>query len=181
MSAGLQGYDLTAYQSQHGVSIVAPGGQTVGALGGFIASGGHSAYTSYLGLGADQVLVLVSGKRRHTSALVNVNGSIGRGQAAVDLNAIPAASIERIEVLRDGAAAQYGSDAIGGVINVILKQDAPGSLSATVGQVNSSLTAPPLGVLRYNDGGVVQLDATGTPAGSVFAMSAGDALVVHQP
>lgn len=56
MSAGLQGYDLTAYQSQHGVSIVAPGGQTVGALGGFIASGGHSAYTSYLGLGADQVL-----------------------------------------------------------------------------------------------------------------------------
>ncbi|KAL1871112.1 hypothetical protein Daus18300_004857 [Diaporthe australafricana] len=56
MSAGLQGYDLTAYSSQHGVSIVAPGGQTVGALGGFIASGGHSAYTSYLGLGADQVL-----------------------------------------------------------------------------------------------------------------------------
>lgn len=56
MSAGIQGYDLTAYQSQYNVSIVAPGGQTVGALGGFIASGGHSAYTTYLGLGADQVL-----------------------------------------------------------------------------------------------------------------------------
>lgn len=56
MSAGLQGYDLKAYASQHEISIVAPGGQTVGALGGFIASGGHSAYTSYLGLGADQVL-----------------------------------------------------------------------------------------------------------------------------
>lgn len=56
MSAGLQAFDLRTYQSQYDVSIVAPGGQTVGALGGFIASGGHSAYTSYLGLGADQVL-----------------------------------------------------------------------------------------------------------------------------
>jgi iron complex outermembrane receptor protein len=66
------------------------------------------------GLGADQVLVLVNGKRRHTSSLVNVNGSIGRGQSAVDLNAIPASMIDRIEVLRDGASAQYGSDAIAG-------------------------------------------------------------------
>lgn len=56
MSAGVQAYDLAAYQSQHDISIVAPGGQTVGALGGFIASWGHFAYTSYLGLGADHVL-----------------------------------------------------------------------------------------------------------------------------
>ena len=76
------------------------------------------------GLGSDQVLVLVNGKRRHTSALVHVNGSIGRGSTGVDLNAIPASMIERIEVLKDGAAAQYGSDAIAGVINVILKDGA---------------------------------------------------------
>ncbi len=76
------------------------------------------------GLGSDQVLVLVNGKRRHTSALVHVNGSIGRGSTGVDLNAIPASAIQEIEILRDGAAAQYGSDAIAGVINVVLKQSA---------------------------------------------------------
>jgi len=73
------------------------------------------------GLGPDQVLVLVNGKRRHQSALVHLNGSVGRGSTGVDLNAIPVAAIERIEVLRDGAAAQYGSDAIAGVINIVLK------------------------------------------------------------
>jgi iron complex outermembrane receptor protein len=62
-----------------------------------------------------------NGKRRHSTALMHVNGSIGRGTAGVDLNAIPASAIARIEVLRDGAAAQYGSDAIAGVINVVLK------------------------------------------------------------
>ncbi len=76
------------------------------------------------GLGADQVLVLVNGKRRHTNALINVNGTVGRGQAAVDLNAIPANMIDRVEILRDGAAAQYGSDAIAGVINIVLKKSA---------------------------------------------------------
>jgi iron complex outermembrane receptor protein len=65
---------------------------------------------------------------------VNVNGSIGRGAAAVDLNAIPASAIERIEILRDGASAQYGSDAISGVINIILKKDAPTTVSAQFGQ-----------------------------------------------
>jgi iron complex outermembrane receptor protein len=83
----------------------------------------HIRPATLRGLGPDQVLVLVNGKRRHTTALVNVNGTIGRGSTGVDLNAIPAASIERIEILRDGAAAQYGSDAIAGVINVILKSD----------------------------------------------------------
>ncbi len=75
------------------------------------------------GLGPDQVLVLVNGKRRHTSALVNVNGSPGRGTVGTDLNAIPSFAINRIEVLRDGASAQYGSDAIAGVINLGLKRD----------------------------------------------------------
>jgi iron complex outermembrane receptor protein len=73
------------------------------------------------GLGPDQVLVLVNGKRRHQSALVHLNGSIGRGSTGVDLNAIPLSAIDHIEVLRDGAAAQYGSDAIAGVINIVLK------------------------------------------------------------
>jgi len=78
------------------------------------------------GLSPDQTLVLVNGKRRHTSAVVNVNGTQGRGSAPVDLNAIPLAAIDHIEVLRDGAAAQYGSDAIAGVVNIILKKGAEG-------------------------------------------------------
>jgi iron complex outermembrane receptor protein len=73
------------------------------------------------GLGPDQVLVLINGKRRHQTALIHINSTIGRGSTGVDLNAIPIAAIERIEVLRDGAAAQYGSDAIAGVINIVLK------------------------------------------------------------
>ena len=74
------------------------------------------------GLGPDQTLVMINGKRRYTSALVNVNNTMGRGSVGTDLNAISSASIERIELLRDGAAAQYGSDAIAGVINVQLNK-----------------------------------------------------------
>ena len=73
-------------------------------------------------LGPDQVLVLVNGKRRHQQALVNVQQTIARGSAGTDINAIPVSAIERIEVLRDGAAAQYGSDAISGVINIVLRR-----------------------------------------------------------
>ena len=80
----------------------------------------HIDPASLRGLGPDQVLVLINGKRRHNSSLVNVNGTFGRGSVGTDLNAIPAAAIKRIEVLRDGAAAQYGSDAIAGVINIVL-------------------------------------------------------------
>jgi len=80
----------------------------------------HIDPASLRGLGPDQVLVLINGKRRHTSSLINVNGTFGRGSVGTDLNAIPAASIDHIEVLRDGAAAQYGSDAIAGVINIVL-------------------------------------------------------------
>ncbi len=81
----------------------------------------HIDPASLRGLGPDQVLVLINGKRRHSSSLVNVNGSFGKGSVGTDLNAIPTASIKRIEVLRDGAAAQYGSDAIAGVINIVLE------------------------------------------------------------
>ncbi|MBI3504202.1 MAG: TonB-dependent receptor [Proteobacteria bacterium] len=91
------------------------------------------------GLGSDQTLVLINGKRRHSSALVNINGSVGRGQAAVDINAIPQEMIDHIEILRDGAAAQYGSDAIAGVINIVLKKDAANELTTSVGETNSSV------------------------------------------
>lgn len=74
------------------------------------------------GLGPDQVLVLINGKRRHNSALLNVNGTVGRGTVGTDFNAIPVASIQHIEILRDGATSQYGSDAIAGVVNIILKE-----------------------------------------------------------
>ena len=78
------------------------------------------------GLGPDQTLLLLNGKRQHTTALVNVNSTVGRGSVGYDMNAIPAAAVERIEVLRDGAAAQYGSDAIAGVINIGLKRNDSG-------------------------------------------------------
>jgi iron complex outermembrane receptor protein len=87
------------------------------------------------GLGPDQTLVLVNGKRRHQASLIHINNSVGRGTAGTDMNAIPAAAIKRIEVLRDGAAAQYGSDAIAGVINIILKDYSEGGVfNASVGE-----------------------------------------------
>ena len=87
------------------------------------------------GLNPDQVLILVNGKRRHVSSVINVAGTVGIGAEAVDLNMIPPSAIDHIEVLTDGAAAQYGSDAIAGVINVILKnKDHGGSLSVQGGK-----------------------------------------------
>ncbi|MES2150086.1 MAG: TonB-dependent receptor [Pseudomonadota bacterium] len=83
------------------------------------------------GMAPDQTLVLINSKRRHSAALVNVNGTVGRGSASVDLNTIPTAIIKNIEVLRDGAAAQYGSDAISGVVNLRLRTDKTGG-DATV-------------------------------------------------
>ncbi|ULC60959.1 TonB-dependent receptor [Flaviramulus sp. BrNp1-15] len=83
----------------------------------------HIDPASLRGLGPDQVLVLINGKRRHNSSLVNVNGTFGRGSVGTDLNAIPSGAIKRLEVLRDGAAAQYGSDAIAGVINIVLNEN----------------------------------------------------------
>lgn len=82
----------------------------------------HIDPSTLRGLGPDQMLVLLNGKRRHSSSLVNVNGTVGRGTVGTDLNTIPLSAIDRIEILRDGAAAQYGSDAIAGVMNIILKE-----------------------------------------------------------
>jgi iron complex outermembrane receptor protein len=83
----------------------------------------HVDPASLRGMGPDQTLVLINGKRRHQSSLINLFGTRGRGNTGTDLNAIPASSIKRIEILRDGAAAQYGSDAIAGVINIVLNDN----------------------------------------------------------
>src|SRR5882724_11972899 len=75
------------------------------------------------GLGPDQTLVLINGKRRHQTAFVGLFGTRGRANSGVDMNGFPEVAVDRIEILRDGASAQYGSDAIAGVINIILKKD----------------------------------------------------------
>jgi iron complex outermembrane receptor protein len=117
----------------------------------------HVDPASLRGLGPDQVLILVNGKRRHNSSLLNINGTVGAGSVGTDMNAIPVSAIKRIEVLRDGAAAQYGSDAIAGVINIVL-QDATNelSLSVTTGANFSSGS-------NHQEGGVdgekIQIDA----------------------
>ncbi|QDM40849.1 TonB-dependent receptor [Altererythrobacter sp. TH136] len=126
------------------------------------------------GLAPDQTLVLVNGKRRHTSALLNLNGSVGRGSAAVDLNTIPPIAIERIEVLRDGASSQYGSDAIAGVINVQLRKREGNRAQVTYGKYITTMDdvlqqgGPVLGAngqpvldTTAGAGGVYQLTDTG--------------------
>ncbi len=104
------------------------------------------------GLGPDQTLVLINGKRRHQSSLINVFGSRGRGNTGTDLNALPVAAIKRIEVLRDGASAQYGSDAIAGVINIVLKDDV-GDLSGSITYGAYSTASPDALAGTSNAGG----------------------------
>jgi len=92
------------------------------------------------GLSPDETLVLINGVRGHTSALLNINGSVGRGAAAVDLNTVPTVALDTIEVLRDGASAQYGSDAIAGVINLRLRQArSGGAATVTYGLYDTSI------------------------------------------
>lgn len=112
------------------------------------------------GLSPDQTLVLVNGKRRHVSALLNINGTVGRGSAAVDMNLIPSLAIGRVEVLRDGAAAQYGSDAIAGVINIQIKNaNHGGRASLTYGQYYTTIDdVDRVTGLQLTAGGQPQLD-----------------------
>ncbi|WP_369943600.1 TonB-dependent receptor plug domain-containing protein [Xanthomonas medicagonis] len=143
--------DRTVAESQSPIDIIAPealqatgASDLASALGKLLPSlnfprpainDGNDALrpATLRGLSPDAVLVLVDGKRYHTTSLVNYNPSVGRGSAPADLNSIPMSAIARIEVLRDGASAQYGSDAIAGVINIVLKHGAkPGSNSVTV-------------------------------------------------
>lgn len=108
------------------------------------------------GLSPDQTLVLVNGTRRHASALVNVNGSVGRGSAAVDLNTIPSGALDRVEVLRDGASAQYGSDAIAGVVNLRLRQaSSGGGATFTVGQYYTTVDTARAPGRDIEDGGTL--------------------------
>jgi iron complex outermembrane receptor protein len=130
-------------------------------------NGGGTSWTvraiTMRGLNGDQALFLVNGKRRHGTALINNLARVGRGGAPVDLDLIPASAIERIEVLRDGASAQYGSDAIAGVVNIILKKGAEGgSLSYTggqnyVGDGDTRSATVNLGLPLGDQGGFVQL------------------------
>src|SRR4051812_33664857 len=126
----------------------------------------HIRPATLRGLAPDQTLVLVNGKRRHQSALVNVNGSIGRGSAAVDLNAIPMAAIETVEVLRDGASAQYGSDAIAGVINLRLRGAREGGdASLTYGEYDTEVETE-RGQRHADDGATVTASGwVGLPIG----------------
>jgi iron complex outermembrane receptor protein len=96
------------------------------------------------GLSPDQTLVLVNGKRRHATSILNINNTVGRGSAGVDFDILPTTSVQRVEVLRDGAAAQYGSDAIAGVVNVILREADQGGMAFVQG-----------GVTEEGDGGNV--------------------------
>lgn len=99
-----------------------------------ISDGSNAVRPAQLrGLDPGQVLVLVNGKRYHGTALVNLNGTQGRGSSPADLNTIPIAAIQRVEVLRDGASAQYGSDAIAGVINIVLKRTGEGGSASLSG------------------------------------------------
>jgi iron complex outermembrane receptor protein len=119
----------------------------------------------FRGLNPDQVLILINGKRRHPSAIVNVSGTVGVGAQAVDLNTIPPGAIARIEVLSDGAAAQYGSDAIGGVINIILKDsDHAGALNVQGGKYQGGDGANVEGDLnggfKLGDNGFINISAS---------------------
>ena len=141
-----------------------------------VADGTDSVRPATLrGLGPDQLLVLINGKRRHTSSLVNVNGTVGRGSTGVDLNAIPASAIENVAVLRDGAAAQYGSDAIAGVIGLSLRSGAsPLTVSAKIGATthdSKTLKSDPSFDLGFGDGELLDLGANygfAVGKGSIF-------------
>ncbi len=123
----------------------------------------HVDPASLRGLGPDQVLVLVNGKRRYNSSLVNVNGTFGKGTVGTDMNAIPVASIDRIEILRDGAAAQYGSDAIAGVINIVLRKE--------VNHLSASVTG---GEYVTTSNGEHITDGKGTQVALNFGLPVGD-------
>lgn len=146
----------------------------------------HIDPASIRGLGPDQLLVLVNGKRRHTTSLVNNQGTVGNGSVGTDLNAIPASAIERIEVLRDGASAQYGSDAIAGVINIVLKQNTHQLFASTTGGVTSRGDGG-LGQLNLNygtglgkNGGYINLTAEGSYRGKTTRAQNNNLIIFDQ-
>ncbi|MCM4166213.1 Vitamin B12 transporter BtuB [Arenibacter antarcticus] len=126
------------------------------------------------GLGPDQTLVLINGKRRHQSSLINIFGTKGRGNTGTDLNAIPASAIKRIEILRDGAAAQYGSDAIAGVINIVLKDNTDEvSGFITYGAYNTNAQGDFPAGTPNTDGNRLDTDKDGNAIGSDKSLDGG--------
>jgi iron complex outermembrane receptor protein len=111
------------------------------------------------GMSPDQMLVLINGKRRHPSAVVNTETKIGRGTAAVDFNTIPLEAVSRVEILRDGAGAQYGSDAIAGVVNLIL-DDRPRGFEVTA-SYGEHVTHEDAIDESFTDGETLSVSATG--------------------
>ncbi|MGK6353866.1 TonB-dependent receptor plug domain-containing protein [Sphingomonas sp. DT-207] len=126
-------------------------------------SGANTRAATLRGLAPDQVLVLVNGKRWHLSSVLNFNNVVGRGSVPIDLGAIPVSAIERVEILRDGAAAQYGSDAIAGVINITLRSGAGGfaSIQSGITQQGDGRTIVAAGNagVRFRDTGFVNVTA----------------------
>jgi len=130
------------------------------------------------GLGPDQTLVLVNGKRRHQSSLINIFGTRGRGNSGTDLNTIPATAIKRIEILRDGAAAQYGSDAIAGVINIVLN-DNVGKVTGLVsyGAYNTNADGDFPDGTPNTDGNRLDVDRDGNQIGDDQSLDGGSVKV----
>ena len=133
------------------------------------------------GLSPDQTLVLINGKRRHQAALLNLNGSVGRGATAVDLNEIPPIAIDRIEVLRDGASSQYGSDAIAGVINIQLSRKEGVAGSITYGQYRTKMDGVNSvnGVATDANGQPIVLTKGSNPQADILQLNYGDEVVRH--
>ena len=147
------------------------------------------------GLGPSRTLVLINGKRKNQSSLVYVNDTPGKGEVGTDMKSIPTAAIERVEVLRDGASAQYGSDAIAGVVNIILKKN----VEYTTVSVNSGITTEGDGLtfgadinssLKIGDKGYFnytfayenqdKTNRAGTPGGDgLFGVIFGDASILN--
>lgn len=127
----------------------------------------HIDLATLRGLGPDQTLVLVNGKRRHQTAFVAVFGTRGRGNSGTDLNAIPASSIDRVEILRDGASAQYGSDAIAGVINLVLKK----SVNRLTGSIGYAGYHDPKFNTAYSDDLSTQYESNGKIDGKAVSAS----------
>src|SRR5258706_1912782 len=134
------------------------------------------------GLGSDQTLVLVNGKRRHTTALVNLFGARNRGNTGTDMNAIPLLAIDNVQVLRDGAAAQYGSDAIAGVINITLKKRLGCEAVAGYGQYSSGDGKNYLGSaycgFRMGEDGIIGLTAEYLDRGRSNRAEAGNPRII---
>jgi len=142
----------------------------------------HVRPVTLRGLAPDQTLVLVNGMRGHVSALVAVNTSIGRGSTAFDLNTIPTISIEQVEVLRDGASAQYGADAIAGVINVRLREAREGGGATAMYGIYNSRVITSRGQRDANDGLTESIAAwQGLPIGEKGFLTVSGEWVLRHP